>query len=53
MSLSRLLDIMGGDDDGLVAGAGDLHQMGPDGLAQKWVHADGRLVEDQELGVVH
>lgn len=53
MSLSRLLDVMGGDDDSLVSLAGDADQMRPDGLPQQWVHPHCRLVQDQKLRVVH
>lgn len=53
MRLPRLFDVMRGDDDSLVSGAGDAHQVGPDGLAEQRVHAHRRLVQDQELGVVH
>lgn len=53
MCLPRLLDIMRGDDDSLVSGAGDAHQMRPDGLPQQRIHAHRRLVQDQQLRVVH
>lgn len=46
MCLARLLDVVGGDDDGLVAGAGDAHEVRPDGLAQQRVHAHRGLVKD-------
>lgn len=51
--LARLLDVVRGDDDGLVGGAGDAHEVRPDGLAQQRVHAHRGLVQDQQLGVVH
>lgn len=49
--LAGLLDVVGRDDDGRAAVLGDVHQVVPDALAQHRVHADGRLVQDEELGV--
>lgn len=51
--LSSLFDVMRGDDDGLVAVLRDLDEMIPYALSQQRIHTHCRLVEDEELGVMH
>ena len=60
MSLARLLDVVRGNDDGGAARAaiafvvvvGHGGEVVPDGGAEQWIHAHGRLVQDEKLWVV-
>ena len=49
VSLSGLLDIVGGDDDGGGCGAGYLDEVSPDGLSQQGIHPHCGLVQNEKL----
>ena len=52
VAVLHLLDVMGGDHDGDAALGAEAPQIAPDALARLGVEADGRLVEQQDLGIM-
>lgn len=53
MSLSRLLDVMSGDNDGLIAILSDLNQMVPYTLSKQGIHTNSWFIQNQQFWVMH
>lgn len=53
MCLSSFLNVMCCDDDCLLSGLGDVHQVVPYALSEKRIDADRWLIENQQFWIVH
>lgn len=51
--LSCLLNVMCCYDHRLLSRFGNVHQVIPNALTQQWIHAHGRLVQNEQLRIVH